>query len=300
MRATAWLRRGRMDAAPWMGVGCYPVTPAFIGGVSSVRPAYDHYKMMRPQRPLRAIGISGSLPPALLNRAEQIVLIENAIALQRVERQVEMTLSQLALGIRNAEDFLEKHLLGVEVRPSLHALWFHEDGLRQHQHILSTLGAHHLVPLFSLLAYDLERGKMSLYMAEELYEELMDCSVAQPKIVQRELANQMVRVYCLQEDFDKALAVVSEMRAKKIRRTFVTYAPIFRMVRANEDVEKQIKLLSFMYETEGGRLQKFLFIDVPRMFYMFGVFIRYNWLAINCVFTTVCTMVMLHIINFGL
>ncbi|ORC91808.1 uncharacterized protein TM35_000054040 [Trypanosoma theileri] len=300
MRASTARRRGRMTVAPWMGVGCYPVTPAFVGGMPSVKPAYDHFMMMRPQRPLRAIGITGSLPPVLYNRMDQVVQIENAIALQRVERQVEMTLSQLSLGIRNADDFLEKHLLHLEVRPSIHTLWFHDGGLREHQHILSTLGAHHLVPLFSLVAYDVERGKMSLCEAEELYEELMDCSVAQPKIVQRELANQMVRSYCLNDEYDKAIDIISEMKRKNIRRTFVTYAPLFRMIRSKEDAEKQLELLKFMYNTEGGRLQKFLFIDVPRIFYMFGVFIRYNWVAINCVFTTLFTTVFLYWANFGL
>ncbi|CBH16947.1 hypothetical protein, conserved [Trypanosoma brucei gambiense DAL972] len=300
MRASAMTFRGRMDVKPWMGVGCYPVTPSFIGGMLSVKPAYNHYKMMRPQRPLRAIGTNVTLPPVLYNRLDQIVQIENAIALQRVERQVEMTLSQLALGIRNAEDFLEKHLLHAPVRPSLHMLWFHEDGIRKNQHILSTLGAHHLVPLFSLLAYDVERGKMSLHMAEELYDELMDCSVAQPKVVQRELTNQMVRAYCLHDEFEKALDVVSEMKAKGIRRTFVTYAPIFRMIRSKEDVETHLKLEQFMRDAEGGRLQKLCFIDVPRIFYVFGVFIRYNWAAINSIFTAICTIGALHLFNYGI
>ncbi|EKF29930.1 hypothetical protein MOQ_006270 [Trypanosoma cruzi marinkellei] len=300
MRVTAALRRGKVDIEPWMGVSCYPVSPSFVGGLPSVKPGYDHYKMIRPQRPLRAIGITGTLPPVLHNRMEQLVQIENAIALQRVERQVEMTLSQLSLGIRNAEEFLEKHLLHASVRPSIYTLWFHEEGLRKNQHVLSTLGAHHLVPLFSLLAYDFECGKMSLYEAVELYEELMDCSVAQPKVVQREITNQMVRCYCLDDEYEKALDVVLEMKAKKIRRTFVTYAPLFRMIRAKEDAERQLALLDFMYNVEGGRILKFLYIDVPRMFYMFGVFIRYNWVLINCAFTVFCTIAVLYVANFGL
>nr|CCC94683.1 conserved hypothetical protein [Trypanosoma congolense IL3000] len=300
MRASALRRRGRSNTQPWMGVGCYPVSPSFIGGMSSVKPAYNHYKMMRPQRPLRAIGINVTLPPVLYDRIDQIMQIENAIAIQRVERQVEMALSQLALGIRNADDFIEKHLLHTSTRPSLNALWFHDGGIRQHQHILSTLAAHHLVPLFSLLSYDVECGKMSLHMAEEVYEELIDCSVAQPKVVQRELTNQMVRAYCLHDEFDKAIGVVSDMKARNIRRTFVTYAPLFRMVRAKEDAVAQLRLLQFVYSIEGGRLQKFLFIDVPRLAYVLGVFIRYNWVTINCIFTAVSTIAVLHVFNYGI
>lgn len=299
MRVCRVLRRGRMDVEPWMGVSCYPVGPTLVGGVPTVRPGYDHFKFTRAERPLRAIGLDKPLPPVLFNRMDQIMLIENALALQRTENQISVALSQLALGVRNADDFLENHLMRKEQRPSIHALWFHEGGLREHPHVLSGLAAHHLVPLFSLVSYDVERGKMSLYAAEELYEELMDCSVAQPKIVQRELANQMVRAYCLNDDYDKAIRVVDEMKAKHIRRNFVTYAPLFRMIRAKQDVGQQVKLLDYMYATEGGRLPKFLFIDVPRMLYMFGVFLRYNWVTINVVFTIVMTALFLQYANFG-
>ncbi|KAK7200392.1 PPR repeat [Novymonas esmeraldas] len=299
MRHARLLRRGYMDVEPWMGVSCYPVGPAMVGGVPTIRPGYDHFRLMRPQAPLRAIGMDTPLPPVLFNRMDQIILIENALALQRTENQISVTLSQLALGIRNADNFLENHLLHKEVRPSIHTLWFHDGGLREHPYVLAGLAAHHLVPLFSLVSYDVERGKMSVFEAEELYEELMDCSVAQPKIVQRELANQMIRVYCLSDDYDKAIRVVEEMRAKRIRRTFVSYAPLFRMIRAKQDVEQQMRLLEYMYATEGGRLPKFLFIDVPRMFYMFGVFLRYNWVAINVVFTVVVTSLLLNYVNYA-
>ncbi|KAG5476928.1 hypothetical protein LSCM1_05261 [Leishmania martiniquensis] len=299
MRTGRLLRRGHMEVEPWMGACRYPVGPSLVGGVPIVRAGYDHFKFMRPQTPLRAVGLDAPLPPVLFNRMDQIVLIENALALQRTENQISVTLSQLALGIRNAENFLEKHLMSKDVRPSIHTLWFHEGGLREHPHVLAGLAAHHLVPLFSLVSYDVERGKMTVFQAEELYEELMDCSVAQPKIVQRELANQMVRVYCLNGDYDNAIRVVDEMSAKRIRRTFVTYAPLFRMIRAAKDVEQQVKLLTYMYRTEGGRLPKFLFIDVPRMLYMFGVFARYNWVPINVCFTVACTALSLQYMNYA-
>ncbi|EPY30338.1 hypothetical protein STCU_04116 [Strigomonas culicis] len=186
------------------------------------------------------------------------------------------------------------------VRPSIHTIWFHEEGLRGQSHVLNNLAAHHLVPLFSLVSYDVEKGKMTVFQAEELYAELMDHSVAQPKIVQRELANQMVRVYCLHDEIDQAMDVIEEMRAKRIRRTFVTYAPLFRYIRAREDAELQVKLLQFMYKMEGGRLTKFAFIDVPRSLYMFGVFFRYNWQAITFASASLASAVFFFYMNFGL
>lgn len=281
-----------------MGVSCYPVGPNLVGGTLSVRAGYDHLMHQQPQRPIRAVGIDKVLPPVLFNRMDQIILIENALALQRTENQISVTLAQLALGIRNAENFLEKHLMNKEVRPSIYTLWFHDDGLRAHQHILSTLGPHHLVPLFSLVSYDVERGKMSVVEAVELYEELMDCSVAQPKIVQRELANQMIRVHCLNDDYEKAIGVIDEMRAKHIRRSFVSYAPLFRMIRAREDAAQHVELLRHVNMVEGGHLQKFLFIDMPRNAYLFGVFLRYNWIPLNILVTTLSTAALLKYLNF--
>lgn len=299
LRRCSFLLRGKLEQEPWMGISCYPVGPEMVGGVPSVRPGYDHFRLIQAERPVRAIGLVGTQPLVLYNRMDQIVQIENAIALQRVENQVSVTLSQLSLGIRNAEDFLANHLLNKEVRPSIHQLWFHDDGIRTHQHVLSNLGAHHLVPLFSLVSYDVERGKMTALQAGELYEELMDCSVAQPQIVQRELANQMVRVHCLDGDYGSAIEVIDEMKARKIRRSFVTYAPLFRMARASLDAEKQVELLAYMYDVEGGKLSKYLYIDVPRMAYMFGVFIRYNWVLINICFTMFGTVLLLFYANFG-
>ncbi|CCW70881.1 unnamed protein product [Phytomonas sp. Hart1] len=298
-RISCIFRRGRMDIHPWMGIERYPVSTKILCGVSKIVPGYDHFRNMRPQMPIRSIGITGTQPLVLYNRMDQIIQIENAIALQRIERQIEVTLSQFALGIRNADNFLEKHLMNKEVRPSVHTLWFHENGLREHQHILSTLAAHHLVPLFSLVSYDVERGKMSVAQAEEVYEELMDCSSAQPKIVQRELANQIIRVYCLNDDYLKAIDVIDEMKSKGIRRTFVSYAPLFRLIRMKMDAERQVKLLKHMYEVEGGKFLKFLFIDIPRMSYMFGVFIRYNWVIINVCFIMITTILTLFLYNFG-
>lgn len=276
-----------------MGVTCYPMTPEKLGGVPRVQGVYNDLSYMQPQRPLRAMAsLTGSLPPVLYHRGDQLVLLNNALAHRRVERQVSVLLSQLALGMRNAEHFLTCHVLDKEVRPSIHTIWFHEDGgLRGHMHLLSGLAAHHLVPLFSLISYDVERGKMTAFEAEELYEELMDCSVAQPKMVQRELANQMIRVHCLHDDYDKAMDVIDEMTARRIRRTFVSYAPLFRLIRAKSDADAQVRLLRHMYQVEGGRLCKCIFIDLPRMMYMFGVFIRFNWIFIHTCCVTAITLV---------
>lgn len=294
------MARGKVDAEPWMGKQLYPVGPKMIGGQPKIRPGYTHFTDQKPQRPLRAIGFDKPLPPVLYNRMDQLIQIENALALQRTELQVSVTLSQLSLGIRNAEDYVQEHLFEREVRPSIHTLWFHEEeGLRRNAHVLGNLAAHHLVPLFSLISYDVESGKMTTFEAEELYRELMDCSVAQPRIVQREIANQMVRVYCLEDRVDDARAVVEEMQRKRIRRTFVTYAPLFRMIRSREDAEGHVALLDFIYRVEGGRLMKIVMIDIPRWFYGLGVMIRYHWIAINVVFTALSTWVVLHLLNYG-
>lgn len=293
------LRGKSLQLKLWMGAQCYPIKPSMVGGQSVVRPGYTHLKHMRPQRPVRAIGLNICLPPVLYNRQDQIVQIENALALSRIENQVSVTLSQLAIGIRNADDFVEDHLLNKEVRPSMHQLWFHNNGLREHQHIVSGLGPHHLVPMFSLISYDVEKGKMQVHEAVELYDELMDTTVAHQKIVQRELTNQMIRVHCLNDDYQRACQVVEEMKRKGIRRTFVSYAPLFRMVRLLDDAEKHIQLVSFVKEMEGGALAKFLWIDVPRSVYMFGVLIRYHWAAIYFTFVTLASAAVYYWYNFS-
>lgn len=281
-----------------MGVQCYPVEARHIGGTAAVRPGYFHFKHMRAERPVRALGLNVALPPVLYNRQDQIIQIENALALTRIENQISVTLSQLAVGIRNAEEFVEKYLINKEVRPSMHTLWFHENGLRNQQHLLSSLSSHHLVPMFSLISYDVESGKMQTHEAVELYEELMDSTVAHSQIVRRELANQIVRVHCLNNDYDSACLVVEEMKQKGIRRTFVTYAPLFRMIRGQDDAVQHEKLLQLMSTVEGGQIAKFLYIDVPRMMYMFGVAIRYNWMAIYFTFVVTSSSSWYYYINF--
>lgn len=294
------LARGKVDAEPWLGNSVYPVGPKFVGGQPKVRPGFTHFLNQKPQRPIRAIGLDKPLLPVLYNRAEQLVQIENALLVQRTELQVSVTLSELSVGIRNAEEFIQEHIFDREVRPSIHTLWFHErSGLGRHTHVLGTLAAHHLVPLFSLISIDVEKGSMTVYEAEELYNELMDCNTAQTSIVLREITNQMVRVYCLDGRPEEARLVIEEMQRRGIRRTFVTYAPLFRYLRAKNDVEGHMELLQFAYRIEGGRLQKIVLIDVPRWIYMLGVFIRHNWLFINVTFTALLTWVVLHYLNFG-
>jgi pentatricopeptide repeat protein len=135
----------------------------------------------------------------------------------------------------------------------------------------------------SLLSYDVQKGKMDICQAEEVFVELMDTSVAHAPIVQREIANQMIRACCLTGNTAMAMDVVSEMAAKGIRRTHVTYAPIFRVLRANEDAEGHIRFKQFVRETEGGPVAKLVFIDIPRLYYGFVVFCRFNWFVISSV-----------------
>ena len=118
----------------------------------------------------------------------------------------------------------------------------------------------------------------------------MDASVAQPKIVQREIGNQMIRAFCLEEDVDKALQVVEEMKRKGIRRNHVTYSPIFRVLRKNEDVEGHMRLKQYVRDTEGGPLVKLLYIDIPRALYGFVVVARFNWIIISFLITMTVTV----------
>ena len=284
LSTTPTLLRGKyMDVNPHQRTTCQ-ITATLIGGHPKVKAAYNHFNNQAPMRPLRAIGLSTSLPPVLYERADQLMLIDNALAHKRLDNQVSVTLSQMSLGMRNAEEFLEVHVLAKEMRPSLHQLWFHEEhGLRQHQHVLSGLTTQHIVPLVSLLSYDYEKGRMELYQAEECFVELIDASVGNSTIVHREICNQMIRCYALAGEFGKAVDLIDEMKRRNIRRNFITYAPIFRMIRKAEDAEGHIAFNAFVVQTEGGILNKFMFIDVPRMVHPGWVMIRWNWIAISVV-----------------
>ena len=277
MRLGVLLRRGKKDYPPPGGREKRPMSASFTGVYPRFRDVHSDFSHDRPQRPVRALPSNVNLLPVLYRQADQLMMIENALALKRTELQVDVALSQLAIGIRNAEEFLDKYLRRNVSRPTLHTLWYHENGLRHHQHVLYGLGTHHLVPLISTISVDVESGRMSLSEAVELYNELMDVTAAHSAVAQREVADQMIRTYCLHGLLSEARGVVEEMHRKGVRRSFVTYAPIFRHIRKTESAEAHIELLAFVRRIEGGVLPKILFIDVPRALYMFGVFARYNW-----------------------
>lgn len=298
-----WLRGQRIHHR--LAGDCHrPVDSNFTGIVVAMEPVFETFANARPVLPrrMRCIPERDVSLPMLYDRQEQLMVIENALAHRRVENQVSQALSQLSLAHRNAEYFVEHHILDREVRPSIHAMWFHDRGLRGQQAVLSSLGTHHLVPIFSLLSYDFEHGKMSLVETEQLYCELMDSSVAHHKQVQRELANGMVRTYALSNEFDKGLEVLKEMKRKNIRRTFVSYSPLFRLARLNEDAAMHERLEHTLLELEGGPMNKLLWIDVPRIMYAFGVFIRFYWWWIATVLmasSSLCVMIVLRTYNYA-
>jgi malate synthase len=76
---------------------------------------------------------------------------------------------------------------------------------------------------------------------------------------------------------DKAFAAVREMRAKNIRRNHVTYAPLFRMARHRDDADLHIAVTDLAFDVEGGVLYKLVRVDVPRIFSVTIVFVRFFW-----------------------
>lgn len=261
------------------------VTARRVGGHPKVKAAYTHFTHQRAMKPLRLLTLPTTLPPVLYNKMDQLMLLETALAHRRVDNQVSVTLSQLSLGMLNAEDYLEKHLLGKDIRPSVYQLWTHEEhGIRNHQHVLSTLTTQHVVPLCSLISFDFERGKMDLQQAEIVFSELLDSSVGHAPTVHRELFNQMVRCYALADDVERATLAIEEMQRRGIRRSFITYAPLYRLLRQKDDVEGMIKLQAFVRKNEGGALVKFVYIDIPRFIHPAWVAIRFNWILITVVF----------------
>lgn len=286
LRYCRCLRRGASEPIPLGGKYRKPA-PRRFGGVPMIRPIHFDFMYMRPAKPLRAILENRALPPVLYEKADQIVAIDDALVESRVELQVHMTLTQLSKSVRNADDFIRQHMLGTDTRPSLHALWFHPVvGLGSNQHVISLLPTHEIVPLASLLSYDYRHGKMDLAMAEQTFRALSDSTVAHSVVARRELYNQMIRCYALADEPEKALELIREMKACHLRRTFVSYAPLFRLARKKSDVDLHEKVSTVLRECEGGLANKWLYIDVPRVTHIFWVFVRYNWAAISLVLLT--------------
>lgn len=257
-----------------------------------IRPIYADFLNIQPGRPIRAILDRRILPPVLYEKADQLVAINEAYAESRVELQVKLTISQLAVGVRNADEFIQKHLMAGDHRPTLHDLWFKDEvGLAYHQHVVSALPAHELVPIASLLGYDFKIGRIDLPRAEEVFHALSDSTVAHSAVARRELFNQMVRCYALADEADKGMEVIRTMKAGQIRRTFVTYAPLFRLARKKQDPVLYERLNVLVRECEGGLFNKWLFIDMPRLVHILWVAVRFSWAQLSVLLVVFAGMV---------
>jgi pentatricopeptide repeat protein len=256
-----------------------------IGAVPRVRNIYKSLSRHQPQKLLRAVVAKPrSKMPVLWQRADMLIEMHNALIVKRHEQQVEHTSKQLSVTLRNADDFIQKHLIDNQHRPSLHTLWFHDRGLQRQQHVIALMPSHSMIPFISLLAEDLEEGKVTIDQVEEVYHALSESTVAHADIVKRELNNTMLRCYVLSGNLDKALTVVHDMKANDVRRNFITYAPLFRHARNNMDVELDDEIRDMIREVEGGAIAKAVYIDTPRVLSLGWVFIRYNWAFIwSCI-----------------
>lgn len=303
LRTSIPLFRGYKAHEPWGGNN-WRWSLKKIGGIPRLRPIFFHFNYIRPERPIRAVANKQSTALMLADRADQLALIENALQLRRAENQVELMLLQLNLSVRNADDFIDKHLLPEKKersRPNVHVIFFHDQGLVNKPHILSNLATHHIVPLLSLVSYDVEKKAISLYEAEQIFNFASDVLVSHSVCAQREICNQFIRSCCLHGNTEKAIEVLYHMKRKSIRRTFVTYAPLFRLARTNDDLELQMQVDAILLQLEGGRLQKFLFIDLPRLVHVFWVAVRFNWYWLSaCVMFGSGVVIGLILINLGL
>jgi pentatricopeptide repeat protein len=256
-----------------------------VGAVPRVRNIYKSLTRSKPQPLMRAVVAKPrSKMPVLWQRADMLIEMHNALMIRRHEQQVEHTSKQLSVTLRNADDFIQKHLIDNKHRPTLHTLWFHERGLQRQQHVISLMPSHTMIPFISLLAEDLEKKKVTIDEVEEVYHALSESTVAHADIVKRELNNTMLRCYVLNGDLDKALTVVHDMKANEVRRNFVTYAPLFRHARNNMDVELDDEVRDLIREVEGGAIAKAVYIDAPRVLSLGWVAVRYNWAFIwSCI-----------------
>merc|ERR1712146_243149 len=137
-----------------------------------------------------------------------------------------------------------------------------------------------MIPFISLLAQDFDKKRVDIDQVEAVYHAMSESIVAHDAVVKRELCNTVLRCYVKNGDIGKALTVVHEMKANNVRRNFITYAPLFRHARANMDIELDDEIRAMIREIEGGTIAKALFIDIPRVFALFWVAVRWNWKAI--------------------
>ena len=269
---------------PVLGPKGEQATVQQFGMMSKFRPTYSTFTFYnKPMRPLRAIIDKRNLPPVLYDKADQLLVMENALQCKRLENQLEVLRHQMQLGSLRMNDELINDLFlknDDALRPHMHDLWFHELGLCRQQHVISHIPAYQLIPIVSLISHDFELGRIDSYQVEELYQALSNVVVAHPDSVKRELANSVIRCHALDGNVEKAFAVIHDMRANNVRRNHVTYAPLFRLARKRQDVGLDMELRRLVLDVEGGRLNKWIWIDAARISNIGLVFLRYNWLPI--------------------
>jgi pentatricopeptide repeat protein len=273
-----------------------------VGAVPRIRPTYTSLNRQKPQRLMRAVVRKCKTKlPVLWQRQDQIIELQNALVVRRHEMQVLHTTQQLSLTLRNADDFVQKHLLDNKHRPTLHTLWFHERGLQRQQHVVSLMPSHTMIPFISLLATDFEKKRCDIEQVEQVYHAMSESLVAHDAIVKRELCNTMIRCYVLDGELQKALTIVHDMKANGVRRNFVTYAPLFRHARNNMDVELDDEIRDLIHEVEGGTINKAVFIDGPRVLSLGWVFVRYHWAFIwSCILVVSGLITALVLIAIGI
>eukprot|EP00759_Apiculatamorpha_spiralis_P051525 PhF_6_TR5255/c0_g1_i1/m.7632 len=275
MRISKFLRRGYK--LPYIEYPQERATAKQFGAEPRVRRLHDvFYHDLVPQDPLRAKMIHEPLPPILYDRKMHLADLNAAMAPARVPNQIRDTIAQLEVGIRNADEYYKKHLLPAIHRPTSLQLWTAIMESRK-GHVVAALPTHHAIPLVSLLLADYVEGHMTVRDVEETYSIMFNLLTAHSPAVKRELANNMIRIYVLAGEPDKALAMLRTMKIKKIRRSYITYAPLYRLARSTDDVDLHLAVEKLCLEMEGGTLGKLIRIDIPRMFGAPFIAARYSW-----------------------
>lgn len=202
-----------------------------------------------------------------------------ALVKSRTKNQIRNAMNQLNLAVRNADVYIKDVILKDKfgARPHIHDMVFAPGGFNQKQHILSNLPTHQIIPFLSLISYDYEENRIDFAQVQEVVHSFADSTVGHSKMVQREIFNQYIRVCALDGNAEKAFGAVREMKAKGIRRNYVSYAPIYRLARQRMDDDLHIAVTDLASDCEGGLVKKFFIIDIPRVFSVTTVFIRFFW-----------------------
>lgn len=278
LHSTRRFCRGYYDPVP-IGGWNFGFTPARVGGTPRVQPVFSDLTYQQPQRPLRAEKPLKNLPPVLYAKSDQIMEIHNALVKSRTKNQIRNAMNQLNLAVRSADVYIKDVILKDKIgaRPSIHDMVFAPGGFNQRQHVLSVLPTHQIIPILSLISYDYEEGRIDFVQAEEIVHSFADSTVGHSKMVQREIFNQYIKCAAMEKNADKCFSAIREMKAKNIRRNFVSYAPIYRLARQTVDEDLHIAITDLVADIEGGLGRKFCKIDVPRFFSVVTVFLRFFW-----------------------